>query len=107
MTHIILIPKKENAQSVMDFRPISLTHLIAKLLSKLLANRLAPELNELVSRAQSAFIKRRSIQDNFLYTQNLIKSLHRTKNQGFFEAGHRKGFRYSTMGLSNGGLGKL
>jgi hypothetical protein len=30
-----------------DFRPISLTHSVAKLLSKLLANRLAPELNDL------------------------------------------------------------
>ena len=32
-----------------------------------------------MSRAQSAFIKKRSIHDNFLYTQNLIKELHRAK----------------------------
>jgi hypothetical protein len=82
--HIVLIPKKEDAQSVSDFRPISLTHLAAKLFSKILANRLAPELNMWVSRVQSAFIKRRSIQDNFLYTQNLIKSLHRAKQSGLF-----------------------
>jgi hypothetical protein len=37
-----------------------------------------------VSRAQSAFIKRRSIQDNFLYTQNLVRALHRSKRPGLF-----------------------
>jgi hypothetical protein len=42
---------------VADYRPISLTHSIAKLISKLLASRLAPELHSLVSRAQSASIK--------------------------------------------------
>ena len=56
--HMVLIPKKMEANFLADFRPISLTHSIAKLVSKLLANRLAPYLNQLVSRAQSAFIKR-------------------------------------------------
>jgi hypothetical protein len=80
----VLLPKKPDAERVGDFRPISLTHSIAKLISKLLANRLAPELNYLVSRAQSAFIRRRSIQDNFLYTQNLIRSLHQRNLSGLF-----------------------
>jgi hypothetical protein len=35
-------------------RPISLTHSIAKIFSKLLAHRLSRELNKIVSRAQSA-----------------------------------------------------
>ncbi|CAN6246948.1 unnamed protein product [Urochloa humidicola] len=82
--HMVLLPKKSDAKRIGDFRPISLTHSIAKLFSKLLANRLAPELNALISRAQSAFIKKRSIQDNFLYTQNLIRALHRKKRPGLF-----------------------
>jgi hypothetical protein len=69
---------------VADYRPISLTHSLAKLISKLLATRLALELDSLVSRAQSAFIKRRSIQDNFLYTQNVVRALHRSKKSGLF-----------------------
>lgn len=82
--HIILIPKKSDAKTVTDFRPISLIHSVAKIFSKLLAAaRLGPELNEMVSRAQSAFIKR-SIQENFIYTQNLIRSLHRAKQPGLF-----------------------
>jgi len=68
--HMVLLPKREDAQMLADFRPISLTHSIAKLISKILAVRLSGELNELISRSQSAFIKKRSIQDNFLYTQN-------------------------------------
>jgi retron-type reverse transcriptase len=82
--HLVLIPKQTDAVVVTDFRPISLTHSFAKLLSKILANWLAPKLNSLVSRAQSAFIKKRSIQDNFLYIQNLIKSVHRLKQAGLF-----------------------
>lgn len=66
--HLILIPKKSDAQMIGEYRPISLTHSMAKIVSKLLATRLAPFLNQLISRAQSAFIKKQSIHDNFLYT---------------------------------------
>lgn len=76
--HIILLLKRADANSVTDYRPISLSHSTGKVISKLLATRLAGELNVLVSRSQSAFIKRRSIHDNFLYTQNIIKELHRS-----------------------------
>jgi hypothetical protein len=82
--HIILIPKQSDAIRVGDFRPISLTHSVAKLISKLLASRVAPYLDTIVSRAQSAFIRRRSIHDNFLFTQNLIKDLHRAKQPSIF-----------------------
>eukprot|EP00267_Zea_mays_P032771 XP_008666548.1 uncharacterized protein LOC103645237 [Zea mays] len=78
-THICLIPKNSEAALISDFRPISLTHSIAKIISKVLANRLAPCLDQLVSRSQSAFIRKRSIHDNFLFTQNLIKELNRAK----------------------------
>ena len=44
-----LIPKKTNAVQVKDFRPISLVHSFAKLVTKLLANRLAGRLDEMVS----------------------------------------------------------
>jgi len=48
--NIILLPKKADAMRVTDYRPISLIHSIAKLFSKLLANRLAPLLDSLVSK---------------------------------------------------------
>jgi hypothetical protein len=69
--NIVLLPKKEGAKEVSDYRPISLIHGVAKIKSKLLATRLAPCMDDLVSNAQSAFIKKRSIHDNFLYVKNL------------------------------------
>ncbi|WVZ98186.1 hypothetical protein U9M48_043655 [Paspalum notatum var. saurae] len=45
--HICLIPKSSEAVQISDFRPISLTHSIAKIISKVLANRLAPCLDQL------------------------------------------------------------
>jgi len=47
--NIVLLPKKEDALRITDYRPISLIHSFAKIFSKLLANRLAPLLNSLVS----------------------------------------------------------
>lgn len=41
---VVLIPKKADSFAVSDYRPISLVHSFAKIMSKLLANRLAPEL---------------------------------------------------------------
>jgi hypothetical protein len=40
--NIVLLPKKTDAIRVTDFQLISLIHSIAKIFSKLLANRLAP-----------------------------------------------------------------
>jgi len=82
--HIVLLPKKENASSVGDYRPISLSHSFVKLISKMLATRLSSDLDKLVSRAQSAFIRKRSIQDNFLYMQNIIRELHRAGKPTLF-----------------------
>ena len=55
--YITLIPKKADAEQVKDFRPISLVHSFAKLVTKILANRLACRLNVMVSPSQTAFIK--------------------------------------------------
>jgi hypothetical protein len=44
---------------VSEFRPISLIHSFAKLVSKLLANRLAPKMIKLISYNQNAFIKKK------------------------------------------------
>jgi mannosylglycoprotein endo-beta-mannosidase len=79
MAFIVLLPKKNEAVDAKDYRLVSLMHSAAKILCKLLANRLAPELSNLVSSGQSAFIKGRSIQDNFLYVRNVIKKAHKKK----------------------------
>jgi hypothetical protein len=77
--YITLIPKKTEADQVKDFRPISLVHSFAKLVTKILANRLASHLDQMVSPNQSAFIKKRFIQDNFMLVQQTTRFLHSQK----------------------------
>ena len=54
-----LLPKKPGAEEVWDFRPISLIHSFAKLVTKVLARRLALSLPDLVGAHQSAFVRGR------------------------------------------------
>lgn len=76
---IALPHKKEGANRACDFRPISLVHSFAKLVTKILANRLSNHLENLVSKNQNAFIKGRFIQDNFMMVQQTAKFLHAQK----------------------------
>lgn len=76
---ITMLPKKQDATTVKDYRPISLIHSFAKLSTKVLANRLAPLLPGMISGNQTAFIKGRSIHDNFLLVQQLARTLHKSK----------------------------
>ena len=82
--NIVLLPKTPDAISLSDYRPISLIKSIAKIITKILANRLAPHMNSLVSNAQNAFIKKRCIHDNFIYAQRVIQLLHKKKRAALF-----------------------
>jgi retron-type reverse transcriptase len=55
-----------------------------KIITKIMANRLAPRMNEIISSAQNAFIQNRSIHDNFLYVQRMIMNLHKKGNPALF-----------------------
>ena len=77
--YITLLPKKDGADQPKDFRPISLVHSFAKLITKMMANRLAGRLQQMVSPIQSAFIKGRFIQDNFMLVQQTARLLHQQK----------------------------
>jgi hypothetical protein len=76
---ITLLPKKEDAILAKDFRPISLIHSFAKLITKVMANRLSGYMDKLISKNQSAFIKGRFIQDNFMLVQQTARLLHAQK----------------------------
>jgi hypothetical protein len=60
---ITLIPKKDDAQRISDYRPISLLSTSVKIITKLLANRLQTVLSSLFHKNQYGFIKYRTIQD--------------------------------------------
>jgi hypothetical protein len=53
-------------------------------MSNILANRLAPRLDHLVSINQTAFIKTRCIHANFIYVQQVVKKLHNKKISSLF-----------------------
>jgi hypothetical protein len=76
---MVLLPKMAEASAIKDYHSIALIHTVGKLISKVLANRLAPKLGELVHVSQSAFIKGCFIQDNFKLVQSSAKQLQRTK----------------------------
>jgi hypothetical protein len=81
---LVLLPKSSKAASMKDYMPILLIHLLGKLFSKVLANRLAPKLSSLVHPAQSAFIKGRCIQDNFKVIQATTRMLHSKRIPSMF-----------------------
>ena len=74
-----LIPKIENPLAIKDYRPISLANVVYKLISKILAERLKPWLNDILSENQSSFIPGRLITDNVLIAHELMHFFH-TKN---------------------------
>jgi hypothetical protein len=76
---ITLLPKKVGVVDLSDFCPISLVHSLAHLLTKIMARRLAPQMNELVDGNQTTFIQGRCIKDNFLLVQETAKVLHAKK----------------------------
>ena len=91
--NVVLLPKKDGAEGIADYRPISLIHTIAKIIAKVLALRLGPHMKNLVSNVQSAFIKTRSIHDNFMYVRNLARRLHMRKTPSLlFKLDIRKAF---------------
>ncbi|XP_074322934.1 uncharacterized protein LOC141659900 [Apium graveolens] len=80
-TLVCLIPKVKQPNKVADLRPISLCNVLMRILSKVMANRLKPTLNALISEKQSAFIEGRLLTDNALIAYEINHYIHR-KTQG-------------------------
>jgi hypothetical protein len=62
-SYITLVPKKQVPVRVNDFRPISLTNVCIKFLTKLAANRLQGKILDCIHKNQYGFLRNRSIQD--------------------------------------------
>jgi hypothetical protein len=81
-TFLALIPKKQNASNIRDFRPISLIGCMYKMVAKVLTNRLKIVLENLVSETQNAFVGGRQILDSVLVANESLDSRLKSGNPG-------------------------
>ena len=77
-TIVALIPKNQNPRSIKEFKPISCCFVFYKCITKIMANRMKQYMPFLVGNNQSAFILGRSIFDNILMAQELVKGYSKT-----------------------------
>ena len=59
-----MMPKKNDACNIRDFRPFILVGSVYKILSKVLANRLRVVLDQLISETQNSFVGETQIFDS-------------------------------------------
>ncbi|XP_074293443.1 uncharacterized protein LOC141620485 [Silene latifolia] len=76
-TTLTLIPKNANPTSVLEFCPIACCNTIDKILAKVLCNRLAKVLPDIVSENHGGFVKGRIIVENVLICQDLVRLYNR------------------------------
>ena len=74
-TNITLIPKIKNPTKMTNFRAISLSNVIYKLISKVLANRIKTILPQIITKNQRAFLSEQLITDNVLVALELMHYL--------------------------------
>jgi hypothetical protein len=76
---IALVPKSTTANSAADYRPISCCNVTYKVISKILAGRLAHVLNDIISPSQNAFLGGRLMADNINLMQELLRNYGRKR----------------------------
>nr|GEV56851.1 RNA-directed DNA polymerase, eukaryota [Tanacetum cinerariifolium] len=81
---IALIPKVSDAKFVTDFRPICLIGCVYKVITKVLAIRLATMNSDLVSETQSAFVANRQILEGPFILNEFLNWCKRKRKQALF-----------------------
>ncbi|VFQ73133.1 unnamed protein product [Cuscuta campestris] len=71
-TFITLIPKSEDPKSFGDYRTISLSTFMRKIISKILASRLSVLLPKCISEEQTGFQKNKGVEEQILLTEEMV-----------------------------------
>src|ERR1044072_4129781 len=76
---ITFVPKKANPETISDFRPISLTSVGIKLLTKMAANIFQRQITRCIHKNQYGFIKDRSIYDYIGWSLEYLHQCHQSR----------------------------
>jgi hypothetical protein len=79
---IILLPKKENATQIQQYRPICLLNVSFKIFTKVGTNRISEVAHSVVKPTQTAFMPRRHILEGVVILHETIHELHKKKMNG-------------------------
>jgi hypothetical protein len=79
---ITLIPKKDNANKIQDYRPICLLNVSFKIITKVLTNRIGLVADRIVSPSQTAFMPGRNILEGVIILHESIHELQRKNLDG-------------------------
>lgn len=81
-TSLTLIPKVNKPRVIADYRPISLSSFASKVISKIIASRLARCLPSLINEHQFGFVKGRNIHESIALAQEMVADLDRRSEAG-------------------------
>lgn len=76
---VVLIPKTKNPESINQFRPIALSNVITKTITKIIANRLKLIIDKIVTPTQSAFMPGRQASENIVIAQEVLHCMRNKK----------------------------
>jgi hypothetical protein len=79
---ITLLPKKENAVMIQQYRPICLLNVSFKLFTKVATNRISSLASKIIKPTQTAFLPGRNILEGVVVLHEAIHELHRKKLDG-------------------------
>lgn len=90
---ITLVPKCKDAKQIKKFRPICLLNVSLKILTKVLMNGMAQVAEQVISLAQTAFIRNTYIMEGALMLHETLNNVNQNKNSGIlFEVDFEKAY---------------